>query len=203
MKKRFTLLTAGILCVASIGAGVIASNVIQEIKAELRPDFTIKIDGDIKTFKNANGDTVYPILYNGTTYLPIRAIGELMNKTVYWYEDEKLVELKTPEVTTVTDADVIVDSSKQPQDKNKDNKKEKQDKNNGFPNSFISKEAAIEIALNKANLSESDVVIKKAKLDEDDNQWVYEVEFYHNFTEYEAEISATEGTVISWDVDND
>lgn len=203
MKKRFTLLTAGILCVASIGAGVIASNVIQEIKAELRPDFTIKIDGDIKTFKNANGDTVYPILYNGTTYLPIRAIGELMNKTVYWYEDEKLVELKTPEVTTVTDADVIVDSSKQPQDKNKDNKKEKQDKNNGCPNSFISKEAAIEIALNKANLSESDVVIKKAKLDEDDNQWVYEVEFYHNFTEYEAEISATEGTVISWDVDND
>jgi len=203
MKKRFTLLTAGILCVASIGAGVIASNVIQEIKAELRPDFTIKIDGDIKTFKNANGDTVYPILYNGTTYLPIRAIGELMNKTVYWYEDEKLVELKTPEVTTVTDADVIVDSSKQPQDKNKDNKKEKQDKNNGSQNSFISKEAAIEIALNKANLSESDVVIKKAKLDEDDNQWVYEVEFYHNFTEYEAEISATEGTVISWDVDND
>lgn len=203
MKKRFTLLTAGILCVASIGAGVIASNVIQEIKAELRPDFTIKIDGDIKTFKNANGDTVYPILYNGTTYLPIRAIGELMNKTVYWYEDEKLVELKTPEVTTVTDADVIVDSSKQPQDKNKDNKKEKQDKNNGSQNSFISKEDAIEIALNKANLSESDVVIKKAKLDEDDNQWVYEVEFYHNFTEYEAEISATEGTVISWDVDND
>ena len=203
MKKRFTLLTAGILCVASIGAGVIASNVIQEIKAELRPDFTIKIDGDIKTFKNANGDTVYPILYNGTTYLPIRAIGELMNKTVYWYEDEKLVELKTPEVTTVTDADVIVDSSKQPQDKNKDNKKEKQDKNNGSQNSFISKEDAIEIALNKANLSESDGVIKKPKLDEDDNQWVYEVEFYHNFTEYEAEISATEGTVISWDVDND
>lgn len=136
MKKKFTLLTVGILCVVSIGA-VIAYNVVPEIKAELKP----------------------------------------------------------PEYTTITDADVIADTSKQSQNKVKDNKKEIDQ------NSFISKDEAIEIALNKINLSVSDVTLKKAKLDEDDGLWIYEVEFYHNRTKYEAEILATYGTIISWDVD--
>ena len=94
MKRKITLLTTAVLCVGCIAAGAAANEVIREIKAQLRPDFTIEIDGEVKSFKNAKGETVYPVLYDGTTYLPIRAIGEIMGKTVYWYEDEKRIELE-------------------------------------------------------------------------------------------------------------
>ena len=109
MMKKVTVLTAGILCAAGIAIGASATGIIQKVQSEIRPDFTVKIDGEVRTFKNADGDVVYPMLYEGTTYLPVRAIGEIMGKTVYWYEEEKMVELKDTK-PTVTDADVIVPS---------------------------------------------------------------------------------------------
>lgn len=50
------------------------------MQSEIRPDFTVKIDGEMRTFKNANGEVVYPMLYKRTIYLPMRAIGELYGK---------------------------------------------------------------------------------------------------------------------------
>ena len=46
---------------------------------------------------------VYPILYNGSTYLPLRAIGEIMNKEVVWNNSTKTITLSGD--FTVTDAD--------------------------------------------------------------------------------------------------
>ena len=111
MKKRTAVFITSIVFVIGLVAGVTALGLIQEIKAQLRPDFTINIDGVTREFKNVNGEVVYPILYEGTTYLPVRAIGELMGKTVNWYEDEKRIELKD-EKSTVTDADVIIYNDK-------------------------------------------------------------------------------------------
>ncbi len=44
----------------------------------LRPDVTVRIDGVTYDFYNAQGKEVHPIIYNGTTYIPLRAVGELM-----------------------------------------------------------------------------------------------------------------------------
>ena len=46
-----------------------------------------------QTFYNVNGDEVHPILYSGTTYLPVRAIGELMGKNVNWDASTRTVSL--------------------------------------------------------------------------------------------------------------
>ena len=187
MKKKRGLIIA-VALVLAFGSGVIAKNVFDIIKAEVRTDFVVEIDGVERIFKDVNGERVYPILHNGTTYLPVRAIGEIMNKDVYWYEDEKRIELKDKETTTVTDADVIVS----------DNNTQKV-----VETDQIDVEKAKEIALNKAGLKESDVSFVKAELDYEKGVAVYEIEFRQGFKEYNAEIKASDGTILEWDVDID
>ena len=43
--------------------------------------------------KDANGQTVEPFIYNGTTYLPVRAVGTAIGKDVSWDGVEKVVYL--------------------------------------------------------------------------------------------------------------
>lgn len=200
MKKKVTVLTACTLCAAGVVAGVSAAGVIQKVQSEIRPDFTVKVDGKVRTFKNVDGDTVYPMLYEGTTYLPVRAIGELMGKTVYWYEDDKLIELKDKD-TTVTDADVIVPGTTVNPKKTK--KPSKPEKTIPPGAEGISIEKAKEIALKKAGLSADEVFFKKESYDFDDGRWVYDIEFVKDRIEYSAEILISDGTIVSWDIDRD
>ena len=54
------------------------------VTAQLSPQLTITVDGVNRDFYTVAGVEAHPITYNGTTYLPIRAIGELMGKNVNW-----------------------------------------------------------------------------------------------------------------------
>ncbi|HYE68960.1 MAG TPA: stalk domain-containing protein [Anaerovoracaceae bacterium] len=54
------------------------------VNAYLKPDVLVMYDFALQTFKDANGNRVFPIIYNGTTYLPVRAISELMKEPVAW-----------------------------------------------------------------------------------------------------------------------
>ena len=47
-------------------------------------DVKIVVDGRKINPTDANGNTVEPIIYNGTTYLPVRAVANAMGKAVYW-----------------------------------------------------------------------------------------------------------------------
>lgn len=67
----------------------------------------------------------------------------------------------------------------------------------------ISKEDARRIALEDAKLSKSDVKFTKAELDLDDGVLFYDIEFRANGKEYDYEIEAYKGKVISKDVDID
>lgn len=201
MKKRITLLTTSILCVVSVAIGAVAAGVIKEIKAELRPDFTVEVDGDIKEFKNAQGDAVYPVLYDGTTYLPLRAIGELMGKTVYWYEDEKRIVLKDNK-TTVTDADVIIGGADAATDIMVSDKNDSKI-NKADTSEFIGEDKAKEIALEKAGITADGVVFERVELDKDNGIWQYEVEFKKGLIEYDVDVRADDGTVISFEKDID
>ena len=202
MKKRtLALLVAATLSVTTL-AGIGAASLISEIKAELRKDFTIRVDGDKQNFRNVDGEKVYPILFEGTTYLPVRAIGELMGKVVYWDEGKKEIDLRTEDIketTTVTDADVIFDSKDNSKDKPEKVKPEK----TVDESLLIGEDKAKEIALKKAELKEAETSRIKVKLDFDNGLWEYEVEIKAGRTEYDADINAKTGEIIKWEVDLD
>lgn len=67
----------------------------------------------------------------------------------------------------------------------------------------IDLEAAKKAALSHAGFQESQVVFTKAKLDSDDNQPEYEIEFKVNGMEYEYTISAADGSIIEYEMDED
>lgn len=68
---------------------------------------------------------------------------------------------------------------------------------------LISEEEAKAIALKHAGLSESDVKGLRVTRDRDDGRQEYEVEFREGFAEYDYEINAENGEIISYDIDKD
>lgn len=67
----------------------------------------------------------------------------------------------------------------------------------------ITEEDAKAIALKHAGLNESDVKGLRVTRDRDDGRQEYEVEFRKDMTEYDYEINAATGDIISYDIDND
>lgn len=56
----------------------------------------IVLNGAVLEAKDASGTAVYPILRDGTTYLPVRALGEALGKTVVWDGETETVYITTP-----------------------------------------------------------------------------------------------------------
>lgn len=163
----------------SVTKGTPDRNAVKKnITATLRYDFTIVVDGEEQTFTDVNGKTVYPLLYNGSTYLPLRAIGNLMGKTVVWDGDTCTATLGDDDDLLVTDADSFVQSG-----------------------SYISRDRAKEIALSHANLSASQVTFAYVALKSSGGQYVYEVEFYTSSKEYDYQINASTGKIVAYDYD--
>ena len=71
------------------------------------------------------------------------------------------------------------------------------------PENLIGEEKAKEIALQKAGLSHGEVVFDRVELEKDEGPWHYEVEFKKGRTEYNADINASDGTIMSWETDID
>ena len=69
-------------------------------------------------------------------------------------------------------------------------------------NQNITLEKAKTIALENANANESEVTFIEAKSDLDDGKQIYDIEFIYKNQEYNYEIDATTGEIISYDKDN-
>jgi uncharacterized membrane protein YkoI len=65
----------------------------------------------------------------------------------------------------------------------------------------ITMEEAKEIALAHAGYTEADVTFVKEELDTDNGRQEYEIEFYSGNTEYDYEIDASTGDILSYDSD--
>ena len=68
---------------------------------------------------------------------------------------------------------------------------------------IISEEEAKQIALNKAELTADGVIFDRVELEKDDGIWKYEIEFRKDRTEYDIDINAENGEIVSWEIDTD
>ena len=92
--KHFRAPIVGLL-LTGVLLGAAGAATVQHITADLRPDITVQVDGEKQTLLDKNGDVVYPITYDGTTYLPIRALGNAMDLEVEWNSKTQTVSLYT------------------------------------------------------------------------------------------------------------
>ncbi|MDO4300534.1 MAG: NPCBM/NEW2 domain-containing protein [Clostridia bacterium] len=83
MKLNFKSIMLG-CCVGiimSTGITAFASDVTRSIQATFK-NIKIYVDGAQLVPKDSKGNTLEPFIYNGTTYLPVRAVGEAVGKEV-------------------------------------------------------------------------------------------------------------------------
>lgn len=85
-----------LLLTAGLTAGASAAANRKQIVAYENYAIAIKLDGEVQTPTDANGKRVYPISYQGTTYLPIRAVGKMLDIGVDWDQATKTVLLGDP-----------------------------------------------------------------------------------------------------------
>ncbi len=63
------------------------------VNAFLAKDITVKLYGIEKSFLNSKKEIVYPIIYKGTSYLPIRTVAEISGENLQWVKETKTMFL--------------------------------------------------------------------------------------------------------------
>ena len=92
-KKIIYLLTVILCLTMGCFIGVNANSINEEINAILSYDVKIKYNNEYQNMYDANSNQVYPILYNGTTYVPIRAVSKIFDIPVDWDAENRTVLL--------------------------------------------------------------------------------------------------------------
>lgn len=84
MKKRLQGLISGVLIGVTISSSMVFAVNTTTLYNVIANGIKIVVDGQKLNPTDANGNKVEPIIYNGTTYLPVRAIANALGKAVYW-----------------------------------------------------------------------------------------------------------------------
>lgn len=93
MKKLTYLIPIGTLLLAS--TQVLGAGVLKDIKVR-QGDINVSVNGEKIQLKDANGNPVEPMIYNDSTYVPLRSIMELdKNTKINWNNDTTTVEIET------------------------------------------------------------------------------------------------------------
>lgn len=83
---------------------VLSSSVFADISSiqVLFNDIKVSLDNVMLDMKDAKGNPVQPLVYNGTTYLPVRALCEALNKDIKMNEITNTLEITTRVTATNT-----------------------------------------------------------------------------------------------------
>jgi hypothetical protein len=93
LRKNVVIPLIAAVSVISMSIGAVAASNLEEITVYLNKGVSVQMDGEKWTPKDETGNTLYPITYNGSTYLPVRAVGEASGLKVGWNEEKQKVLL--------------------------------------------------------------------------------------------------------------
>lgn len=87
-----TLMVLGITVITGSTA-LNAATIYNTVTGTVRPDITVKLDNSTLNLKDENGQAITPIIVNGRTYLPVRAIADSTGLKVDWDSATNTVNL--------------------------------------------------------------------------------------------------------------
>ena len=164
---------AGILTtILALGLGGAALAASRTIQIE--DGIAVTINGARFSPRDVNGNQVPLFAYNGTTYAPVRALCQAAGMTVSYDSATRTAQVTTGDMALAADP---------------------------AASTYISADRAKEIALQHAGVKAADTVFLLTKLDWEYGQTMYDVEFYCGNTEYDYDIDAVTGKIISYDHD--
>ena len=166
---------SGLILTVLIAALCVTATATSKRSIQVEDGIGITLNGARFTPRDADGKQVSAFLYNGTTYVPVRAISEAMGMDVSFNSATRTVVLTTADRTASQQGSTTASGD------------------------YISVDRAKQIALNDAGVKESNAVFLRANLDWDDGRMQYEVEFYSGNTEYDYDIDAVTGAILSSD----
>lgn len=101
-KERVKGFIAGV-CITALLAGT-ATVFAKQIDVAMG-GIKVYWDGVEQTLRNAKGDKVEPLIYDGTTYVPLRALAGLLGKDVDWNQNEQSVYIGEKPTAATTPLD--------------------------------------------------------------------------------------------------
>ena len=141
---------SGLVLTVLIAALCVTATATSKRSIQVEDGIGITLNGARFTPRDAAGKQVPVFLYNGTTYVPVRAISEAMGMDVSFNSATRTVQLTTADRTA------------------------SQQGASSASGNYISADRAKQIALNDAGVKEANAVFLRANLDWDDGQWMRE-----------------------------
>jgi hypothetical protein len=93
LKKKVSVFTVVVVAIVSLSIGVFADNAMIKIQGYIDKGMTLTYNEEILELTDAQDGTIYPVLIEGSTYLPVRAISEVVGLEVGWDGDTRTVSL--------------------------------------------------------------------------------------------------------------
>lgn len=96
MKQRIQGIIIGILISTVLSNGVVYATQKNDVVQRFFDNIKITLNGNEVIPKDVNGNSVEPFIIDGTTYLPVRAIGNALGLNVDWDSSTNTVILSDP-----------------------------------------------------------------------------------------------------------
>ena len=91
MSKRFSGIVCGFLIAMLTTSAISYAAQKTDILNIVYRDIKLKIEEELITPRDASGNVVEPFISDGTTYLPVRAVAEALNRDVSWENETSTV----------------------------------------------------------------------------------------------------------------
>ncbi len=93
MKKSLAIPVLLFVFLMGFAAGTGAQSTVQTVSAYLNQAIKMTLHGEAFTPQEVDGTQIKPLIYNGRSYLPVRAIAEALNIPVDWDQATKTIKL--------------------------------------------------------------------------------------------------------------